>query len=182
MGIEYCMSYPRHMLASTEIPAVTQARASDDYHPGHDQWSPMGTTSLFAWAIGVAPSKDNYWSTSVQNCPKVKKNSKARPSLIEWTKKLTHLFFVVHFFPNRIKYGNDTEPHNRLQAAVITLSKGPVAPSDAVGKSDRGLIMRSAMEDGTLLQPSRPATMIDAMFERKAFGVTGVSRAYYIVL
>ena len=127
-----------HMLASIEIPPLTQARASGDYHPGNDQWQPLGTTGLFAWAIGVAPSKDNYWSTQWQ--------------------------------PGS-KWGDTTnEPYNRLQAAVITLSKGPVCPSDAIGKSDVPLIMRSAMSDGTLLQPARPATQIDATFAAKAFG------------
>ena len=49
------------------------------------------------------------------------------------------------------KWGDDTnEPFNRLQAAVLSLSKGPVCPADAVGKSDSALIMRAAMVDGTL--------------------------------
>ena len=134
------MSHSRHMLASVEIPAVTQARASGDYHPGNDQWLPIGTTAIFAWAIGVAPSKDNYWSTQWQ--------------------------------PGS-KWGDGTnEPYNRLQAAVITLSKGPVCPSDAIGKSDVPLIMRSAMADGTLLQPARPATQIDSAFAASAFNTS----------
>ena len=62
------------------------------------------------------------------------------------------------------------ESHSRLQSAVLTLSKGPVAPSDAVGKSDVSLIMRSCMADGTLLQPSVPATRIDATFVSEALG------------
>ena len=86
---------------------------------------PLGTTALFAYAVGVAPSKDNFWSTPLQ--------------------------------PGS-KYGPGTsEPYSRLQAAVITLTKGPVAPSDAVGMSDRRLIMRSSTSDGTLLQPGRLA-------------------------
>ncbi len=40
--------------------AQTQARASDDYHPGQNQWI-MSVTSIFAHAIGIAPTKDNYW-------------------------------------------------------------------------------------------------------------------------
>ena len=31
--IQYCMPLPRHMLESTKLQAVTNARASDDYHP-----------------------------------------------------------------------------------------------------------------------------------------------------
>lgn len=137
VAIQYCMSHSRHMLASAEIPAVTQARASGDYHPGGDQWQQVGTTALFAHAIGIAPSKDNYWSTPLQL------GSKWGPT----TK----------------------EPYNRLQAAVITLTKGPVCPSDKVGKSDVPLIMRSAMSDGRLLQPGSPAKQIDAAFVAAAF-------------
>ncbi|XP_046547850.1 uncharacterized protein LOC124257765 isoform X2 [Haliotis rubra] len=65
LTIQYCMAYPRFMLQSLEIPVVTQARASHDNRPGTDNWK-IGVTSLFAWAIGVAPFKDNFWTTSVQ--------------------------------------------------------------------------------------------------------------------
>lgn len=49
---------------------------------------------------------------------------------------------------------NPTEPYNRLQAAVSTLSSGPVAPSDKIGYSNPALIMMSCMKDGRLLQVS----------------------------
>ena len=45
-----------------------------------------------------------------------------------------------------------------------------MCPSDKIGLSDRALIMRSAMSDGTLLQPSRPATQLDMMFVNAVFG------------
>ena len=63
--IQYCMPLPRHMLESTKHQAVTNARASGDYHPGASNWD-IGISSLFYWAIGVAPSKDDYWTTEVQ--------------------------------------------------------------------------------------------------------------------
>ncbi|CAL1533037.1 unnamed protein product [Lymnaea stagnalis] len=61
MKIQYCMSLPRHALQSLELPAVTQARASDDYHLGEDQWK-IGVTSHLADALGLAPSKDTFWT------------------------------------------------------------------------------------------------------------------------
>ena len=72
----YCMAYPRHVMQSLEVPAVTQVRASCDYHPGNTagcsfpycQWN-IGTSSLLAWAVGIAPSKDGFWSTEVQVSP-----------------------------------------------------------------------------------------------------------------
>ena len=50
------------------------------------------------------------------------------------------------------------------QAAVATLSKGPVCPSDAIGHVDTALILRSATADGTLLQPDTPASLLDRCF------------------
>ena len=66
------MAYIRHALQSVELPAVTQARASDDYKASAtDQWN-IGTTSILAHALGLGPSKDNYWSTTVQKGNKVR--------------------------------------------------------------------------------------------------------------
>ena len=63
--MQLCMAYPRHLLQSVEAPAITQVRASDDHVPPGTtaQWR-MGYSSLFSWAVGVAPFKDNSWSTS----------------------------------------------------------------------------------------------------------------------
>jgi hypothetical protein len=63
--IQYCMPLPRHMLESTKHKAVTNARASGDYHPGAGNWG-IGLSSLLYWALGVAPSKDDWWSTETQ--------------------------------------------------------------------------------------------------------------------
>ncbi len=65
------------------------------------------------------------------------------------------------------------EPYNRLQSAVSSLSRGPVAPSDAIGKSDAALINMACMPDGTLLRPERPATELDMVFVTKSLGVEG---------
>ncbi|XP_071096504.1 uncharacterized protein [Haliotis cracherodii] len=63
--IMYCMSYSREALQSLEIPAVTMARSSNDYSPGNDNWK-IGISSIFADAIGLAPFKDTFWSTTNQ--------------------------------------------------------------------------------------------------------------------
>jgi hypothetical protein len=123
---------PIHLLQSVEIPTVTNARASGDYHPGNDQWN-TGITSILAHAVGIAPSKDNFWTTRVQ--------------------KGTHY-----------DGGNATEPYNRLQAAAIISTTGPVATSDMIGGSDRDLIMTMCDEGGMLLQPDKPATELDDYF------------------
>jgi hypothetical protein len=68
--IQYCMSLPRHILQALEIPRVTQTRTSGDYASdltkrNNSQWA-MGISSMFADAIGLAPFKDVFWSTSIQ--------------------------------------------------------------------------------------------------------------------
>ncbi|XP_041369874.1 uncharacterized protein LOC121383842 [Gigantopelta aegis] len=65
LRIQYCMALSRHALQSIEFPVVTQARVSTDYHLRDDQWK-IGITSIFADAMGVAPSKDTFWTTSDQ--------------------------------------------------------------------------------------------------------------------
>mmetsp|Transcript_19082 Transcript_19082/g.26685 ORF Transcript_19082/g.26685 Transcript_19082/m.26685 type:complete len:840 (+) Transcript_19082:103-2622(+) len=64
---------------------------------------------------------------------------------------------------------DDHEPHRRLEAAVSTLSMGPVTPSDASNSFDRDLIMRSCREDGTILRPDVPAKMIDSAIVSMVF-------------
>ena len=68
LSVMYCMPAPRHVLQSLEIPAVKQVRASDDYIPGNTKWHNWQTalTSLLEWSIGLAPSKDDFWTTTTQ--------------------------------------------------------------------------------------------------------------------
>ena len=68
VSAQLCMAYPRHALESVEMPTATQIRASDDHMPGVDsarQWH-LGWSAMLAWALGLAPSKDNYWSIALQ--------------------------------------------------------------------------------------------------------------------
>ncbi|KAL5016032.1 hypothetical protein ScPMuIL_005621 [Solemya velum] len=65
LTIQYCMANPRHALQSLENPAVTQARVSDDYAPGNEQWR-IGISSIFADALGLAPYKDTFWTTQTE--------------------------------------------------------------------------------------------------------------------
>ena len=53
--IQYCMPLPRHMLESTHHQAVTNARASGDYHPGAGTFD-ISQSSLFYWALGAFAS------------------------------------------------------------------------------------------------------------------------------
>lgn len=70
LNVQYCMPYIRHLLQSLEIDIVTQARASDDYvvspYEGVDNWRIGGQTVLLE-ALGLASSKDGFWSTEYQS-------------------------------------------------------------------------------------------------------------------
>ncbi|CAF1399023.1 unnamed protein product [Adineta ricciae] len=79
INIQYCMSLPRHILSALPISRVTQARASTDYavhlEGKAQQWA-IGISSMFLDAIGIAPFKDVFWSTSVQPDAPYKSNPK----------------------------------------------------------------------------------------------------------
>ncbi|XP_050418353.2 uncharacterized protein LOC126831744 [Patella vulgata] len=62
LTIQYCMDYSKHLLTALEIPVVTQARVMQDNTPGSDHWR-IGYSSIFAEAMGIAPFKDNFWTT-----------------------------------------------------------------------------------------------------------------------
>jgi hypothetical protein len=62
VSMQLCMSLCRQILQSVEMASVTNARASNDYHPGNSQWN-IGTTAILLLALGVGPSKDSAWST-----------------------------------------------------------------------------------------------------------------------
>ena len=68
MIIQYCGPQIRHILQSVEIEAVRQSRASADYEPGNVKWDnwDIRYTSLLFYALGVAPYKDTWWSSSSQ--------------------------------------------------------------------------------------------------------------------
>jgi len=147
LTIQYCMPYVRHLLQSLEVDSVTQARASDDYKPSEDsgQWRIAGQNILIN-ALGLAPSKDGVYSSSVQDGN-----------------------------PYDISDGSVLEPYPRLQSVVAALSAGPIAIADGIDYSDRDLIMRSCMEDGRLLVPSIPAMTIDKVLYRAALGIVGIN-------
>jgi len=65
------MAYPRHALQSVELNRATQIRVSDDHMPGVSGGNTpiqfkLGFSSMLAWALGLAPFKDNFWSTPIQ--------------------------------------------------------------------------------------------------------------------
>lgn len=84
--IQLCMAFPRHALQTLEMPTATQIRASQDHAPelggqyGNLQWR-IGFSSLLAWALALAPFKDNAWSVAVQPGGSSGNASEINPSL-----------------------------------------------------------------------------------------------------
>ena len=133
--VQFCMALASMALHSTTLPAVTNARASGDYHPSSnlppaytENWQ-IGLTSLLLDALGLQPSKDTMWSGEVQPGSR--------------------------FDPN-------TEPNTSLHAIAAVLSTGPVGFSDGVGFANTALIARTCRADGLLLRPDAPAAHLDA--------------------
>ena len=62
--IQFCMATPSDVQLSVQMDWVTNARTSDDYAlPGN--LANFGGGALLAWAFGLRPSKDSFW-TSVE--------------------------------------------------------------------------------------------------------------------
>jgi hypothetical protein len=90
--------------------------------------------SLAAWALGMAPYKDAWYSSSQES------QQRNDPDTGYWR---------WH------------EPYPRTHALVASLSGGPVLFGDGVNASNRSLILQTCRADGLLLKPDRPATPTD---------------------
>lgn len=63
-AVQYCMPYAHDILATPSLPAVTNARATEDYfHAHYPQWA-IGGTSMLYWALGLLPFKDGFYSST----------------------------------------------------------------------------------------------------------------------
>ena len=152
--IQYCLASATDMLVSLKHPAVIQARASGDYAlppnlnstvPGKNTQAIAGS-SLLLGALGVAPSKDTLWTNGTQPLTASDMN----------------------------RYSYTTQPHVQLDAVLAVLSLGPVGISDALGLTDPGLIAQTfrSKDDGTLLRPSRPLSVVDSALINASKGLS----------
>ncbi|CAF3945609.1 unnamed protein product [Rotaria sordida] len=140
INIQYCMSLPRHILTTLQIPRVTQTRVSTDYSfhlTGKVQQWTIGISSMFVDALGLAPFKDVFWSTSLQP------DAPYDPSPME-------------ILPER-------------EILIATLSTGPVGSGDAINYTNVSRVMKCCRQDGLILKPDRPLTMINTLISDWAF-------------
>jgi hypothetical protein len=69
LTMQLCMASPEFFLQQLKHPNETHARVSHDYKGGLPKaffWMPFHKASLFAWAVGLWPFKDNFQSTAGQ--------------------------------------------------------------------------------------------------------------------
>ena len=88
-------------------------------------------TSLLSDALGIAPYKDTFWSTSEQP------GSSYKPTPME--------------------------PLPEREIVLATLSTGPVGPSDGINFTNVERIMKCCRQDGLILKPDRPISMLDIL-------------------
>lgn len=143
------MALPADLLASLAFDAVTNARASDDYHAGGSNWR-IGSSSLLASALGLRASKDNFWTSNKAN---------DRFTLARCEVNRARVPCVTPFAACR---GQETSPY--LNGIVCALSQGPVGFADPLWGTDPLVLWPTTTRNGTLLHASRPATAIDDQF------------------
>jgi hypothetical protein len=152
------MALPSDAMASVQFNSMTNVRASTDYGINDDRdVTPVqpagifpdsnfniGGSSLLAFALDLAPSKDIFWTHRPQNCDG---NHTAQPQVCG-------------------RWGAHTNPGSNceLNAIVATLSTGPVSIADKAGDTNVTLVSRCVRSDGRILQPDKPATAVDSMF------------------
>ena len=69
LTVQLCMASPEFFLQQVKHPNVTQVRTSGDYQaifPKWYYWPSFHTTSVFAYAVGIWPFKDNFQSSPFQ--------------------------------------------------------------------------------------------------------------------
>lgn len=141
--IQWCFCTPMLLMWTLSAPAVTNFRVSYDFYYG-GSWD-IGRSSLIVWAMGKAPSKDTFWTTSNGN------QSTTRGGCDRTGCPPDH-----------------STPAAELHTMLTVLSTGPVGFSDAPGETDPVLIMRTCDAAGNLLQPSKPLTACDSTHDSNA--------------
>jgi hypothetical protein len=134
INIQYCMSLPRHALQALEIDRVTQARVSDDYYVHVVHKIPQ-------WKIGIS----SMLAHALGMAP------------------FKDSFWSNEIQPDAPYKSTAREPLPDREILIATLSTGPVAFADGINYINRERIMRCCRQDGLILKPSKPLTMVDLL-------------------
>ena len=140
--MQWCIATPAAALQTLLYPSVTNMRASVDYRGGV-AWD-IGLSSLFMWALNIAPSKDTFWTTD--NGDSATTMGGCDPPAC----------------PN-----DHSDSGCELNTVIAAMSTGPVAFSDALNHTNVKRILRTCRSDGVLLQPDKPLTTMDSHIENR---------------
>ncbi|CAF0870990.1 unnamed protein product [Rotaria sp. Silwood1] len=134
INIQYSMCLPRHALQALEINRVTQARVSDDYYVHIRR-------KIDQWNIGISSMLAN----AIGIAP------------------FKDVFWSTEYQPDAPYKSKAEEILPDREILISTLSTGPVAFGDGINYVDKERIMRCCRQDGLILKPSKPLTMIDLL-------------------
>jgi hypothetical protein len=175
LTVQWCYATPTDILAALEMPAVTNFRVSMDFCYG-ESWQ-VGVSSLIVWAAGAFPSKDTLWTSdngrfAVGGCP--------------WTPDHETPAAALHVVIALMSTGpvgiSDMEGGTNVTLITRAITevntrlspKFPCRPistqkddfrRQAQQKRDENSLQRVSRfhtQDGTLLKPSKPITLIDS--------------------
>lgn len=136
--LQFCMPDAYHLLESTKVLSVTNARATEDNVRKYRSILSMGQNGLLYYALGVFASRDNVWTSNADveqpGCGNMKET------------------------------GFCYEANAHLDNAVAVLSGGPYGIADALGFTNKTLAMYSCRTDGLMLRPRWPLASLDFSF------------------
>ena len=143
--MQLCMAQPRDVLLALHVPRATQIRASQDY-AGCKGWD-IGASSLLLWALGIAPSKDVFWTRARQPANPYADNPQYHGCRADGA------------------YEHD---HPLLDALIATHSGGPVGIGDGKNLTFAATAYGCGTTNGTILGPAKPWTLMERAFEDDA--------------
>ncbi|KAL3916449.1 MAG: hypothetical protein SGILL_005174, partial [Bacillariaceae sp.] len=133
--VQLCMPDAYHLLQSTDLVSVTNARATGDNTRNYPGVLSMGVNSFLFHALGIFASRDNVWTSN----PAVNQTGCGN-------KKFCY------------------EPNAHLDNAVAVLSCGPYGIGDGLEYVNRTVAMYSCRSDGLLLRPRWPLAALEFSF------------------
>jgi hypothetical protein len=132
---QLCLNWAADVMMALAHPAVTHIRVSIDNEPRHfPNRWRMAQTALLHGVLAVRPFNDVVLTTSPQ------------PGL------------PYPFTPTGLT------SYPELTLVLAALSTGPVGIGDGLGLTNASLVAAACAADGSLLQPSGPATFVDEQF------------------
>ncbi|CAF3719866.1 unnamed protein product [Adineta steineri] len=147
INIQYCMALPRHILTALQIPRVTHARVSTDY-AFH-----LKSETAPQWAIGIS----SMFADALGLAP------------------FKDVFWSNSYEPGAPYSDSPREILPEREILIATLSTGPVGPGDGINYTNVERIMKCCRQDGLILKPDRPLTMINRLASDWAF-YNGISQ------